>query len=90
MTPAETDQIIDAMAAEAEKTSEDGQLPGAIYLRDVDYIASKLKTEMTTINRGIRYRGVRVLVSSKYESRVVARVDLQEDVGDFEPLTPTP
>lgn len=90
MTPAETDQIIDAMAAEAEKTGEDGQLAGAIYLRDVDYIASKLKTEMTTINRGIRYRGVRVLVSSKYESRVVARVDLQEDVGDFEPLTPTP
>lgn len=88
MTPAEIDQIIDAMAAEAAKTNDDAQLAGAIYLRDVDYIGSKLKTEMTTIGRGIRYRGVRVLVSSKFESRVVARGDLQEDIGEFEPLHP--
>ncbi len=43
---------------------------------------------MTTIGRGIRYRGVRVLVSREFKSRVVARVDLERDVGDFEPITP--
>jgi len=87
MTPAEIDQIIDAMAAEAEKTGDDNQLPGAIFLHPDHWVGSKLATEMTTIGRGIRYRGVRVLVSREWESHVVARADLKRDVGEFEPLT---
>ena len=90
MTPVEIDQMIDAMVAEAAKTGDDGHLPGAIFLHPDHWVGSKLKTEMTTIGRGIRYRGVRVLVSREFESKVVARVDLQRDVGDFEPVSPAP
>lgn len=90
MTFPEIDQIIDAMVAEAARTGDDGQLPGAIFLHPDHYIGNMLKTEMTTIGRGIRYRGVRVLVSREFESRIVARVDLQRDIGEFEPATPPP
>jgi len=90
MTFPEIDQLIDAMVAEAAKTGDENQLPGAIFLHPDHYVGNMLRTEMTTIGRGIRYRGVRVLVSREFESRVVARVDLQRDVGEFEPVTPAP
>lgn len=90
MTPPEIDQLIAAMVAEAEKTGDESHLPGAIFLHPDHWVGSKLNTEMTTIGRGIRYRGVRVLVSREFESRVVARADLQREVGEFEPVTPAP
>ena len=90
MTPAEIDQIIDAMAAEAAKTGDEGQLPGAIFMHSNDYVGSTLKAETTSLIRGMRYRGVRVLVSREWESQVTARTDLKREVGAFEPLTPPP
>ncbi len=90
MTPAEIDQIIDAMAAEAETAGDENQLPGAIFLHPDHWVGSGMKTEITTIGRGIRYRGVRVLVSREFQSQVVARVDLQRNVGEFEPLSAPP
>jgi hypothetical protein len=90
MKPAEIDQMIDAMVAEAAKTGDQNHLPGAIFLHPDHWVGSTLKTELTTIGRGIRYRGVRVLVSREFESRVVARSDLHRDVGEFEPVAPAP
>lgn len=90
MTFPEIDQIIDAMAAEAARTGDDNQLPGAIFLHPEHYVGNMLKTEMTTIGRGIRYRGVRVLISREFESRVVGRTDLTREVGEFESITPAP
>ncbi|KQZ31743.1 hypothetical protein [Caulobacter sp. Root1472] len=90
MTFPEIDQIIDAMVAEAAETGDENQLPGAIFLHPDHYVGNILKTEMTTIGRGIRYRGVRILVSREFESRVVGRSDLTRDVGEFEAVTPAP
>jgi len=78
------------MVAEAAKTGDENYLPGAIFLHPDHWVGSKLKTEMTTIGRGIRYRGVRVLVSREFESKVVARADLQLDVGEFEAVMAAP
>lgn len=89
MTPAEIDQLLDAMAAEA-RTADESQLPGAIFLHPDTYIGMRLKTECLSLITGIRYRGVRVLVSREFENQVVARGDLQRDVGEFMDLTPPP
>lgn len=88
MTPPEIDQMLDAFAAEAAKTGDDGQLPGAIFLHPDHYIGSGLKDECVNMVVGLRYRGVKLLVSRAFESQVVARVDLQRDVGEFLPLAP--
>jgi hypothetical protein len=87
MKPSEIDQMIDAMVAEAAKAGDDGLLPGAIFLHPDHYISSGLKSECITMVIGHRYRGVRLFVSREFESRVVARVDLQRDVGEFMPVT---
>jgi hypothetical protein len=87
MTPTEIDQLIDAMVAEVAKTGDDAQLPGAIFLHPDHYIGSGLKSECVTMVIGHRYRGVRLFVSREFESQVVARADLQRDVGEFAPVT---
>lgn len=89
MTQAEIDQLLDAMQAEFEKSSDENDRPGLITFQTDDWIKSELPHCCTAIWRGIRYRGIRITVSRERETRVWTLGEAQaagEGVDHFEPL----
>ncbi|MBO9710588.1 MAG: hypothetical protein J7521_20495 [Caulobacter sp.] len=88
----EINRQLDAMAAEAAATGDEGKLPGLIYLSADTYISRRIQSVTTSLIRGMRIRGVRVWVSSKFEDRIISRAEtdgLDADMlGVFEDLEP--
>lgn len=91
MTRDEIDDLIDAMLAEAAKGDPDAAA-GAIYLNSTTWVDRMPAAVFPTICRspgeGIRYRGVRVLVSSKFESRVATRAECGDQGLPFMDVEP--
>lgn len=85
MTREEIDSILDAMAAEAAATGEDGFLPGVISFNSATWCktpSSLFPTTCTSTGDGIRYRGIQVLIASTREDKVLNRA---EDGGQGAP-----
>lgn len=90
MTRDEIDKLFELMADEAAKGDPDA-VPGALYLNSSTWMrlpSEIFPTTCTSPGRGIRYRGVRVLISSKYEDRIATRAECGEEGGPFEDLEP--
>ena len=82
MTRDEIDRLLDACQAEAEKGDPEAA-PGAILLNSNTWIGlpSRLfPTTCVSAGVGIRYRGIRVLISSRNDDRVASRADC-DDAG---------
>jgi hypothetical protein len=85
MTPNEIDKLIDLYA-------DDGG-PGLIKLSADTWCRMPMDFGAACINplRGIRYRGVRILVSRAFEDQVLSRADaLALGHDEFEELMPAP
>lgn len=91
MTRDEIDTLIDAMQAEAAKGDPDAAA-GAIYLNSTTWVdrmpQALFPTTCLSPGEGIRYRGVRVLVSSLFENRVATRVECGDQGAPFLDVEP--
>lgn len=91
MTRDEIDNLIDAMQAEAGKGDPDAQA-GAIYINSTTWVdrmsQAVFPTTCLSPGEGIRYRGVRVLVSSKFENRVATRAECGDQGAPFMDVEP--
>jgi hypothetical protein len=88
MTRDDIDRLIDATQAQADQ-SDPGAVPGAIYLNSKTWIAlpmAAFPTTCTSPGRGIRYRGLRVLISSQFADKVATRAECGEAGEPFEGL----
>jgi hypothetical protein len=73
ITQAEIDDLLEAMQAQFEKTNDEADRPGLITFQRDDWVGFNLPCCCTAPARGIRYRGIRVLVSLERETRVWTR-----------------
>jgi hypothetical protein len=91
MTRDEIDDLIDAMQAEAAKGDPEAAA-GAIYINSSTWVARLTPATFPTTCRspgeGIRYRGVRVLVSSQFENRAASRAECGDQGKPFMDVEP--
>lgn len=73
ITQAEIDALLGAMQAQFDKTGDEADRPGLITFQRDDWVGFNLPCCCTAPSRGIRYRGIRVLVSEERETRVWTR-----------------
>ena len=94
MTPDEIDHDLELLAQQAQVSGVEDDGPGLILLSAETWCRPGfvLGHEHTLAKRGIRYRGVRVHVSSKFEDKVLSRKEALggHDPGDFEAFTDKP
>ncbi len=88
MTPDELTAAIDAMAAAAG--GDANLLPGLIEANSTDWCETLYRIERTakTLDEGIRHRGVKVAVSSLFETKVLTRAEAGERGAPYRDLTP--
>jgi hypothetical protein len=83
---------LDAMAADAVAKNDEMLLPGVILVSQDTYLRHHIPTEITSIIRGMRFRGVRLWVSRQYEDQILTRTEalaaFGERLGEFEALEP--
>lgn len=91
MTRDEIDDMINAMQAEAAKGDPDA-VAGAIYINSTTWVdrmsQAVFPTTCLSPGEGIRYRGVRVLISSLFENRVANRAECGDQGQPFMDVDP--
>jgi hypothetical protein len=77
MTHDELDQALDRMFAEAASPD---QQPGAVTVQTDDWLGplSTVKATCATLHDGLRYREIRILVSSHFETKLLSRAEAGE------------
>lgn len=88
MSPDDLRNAIDAMAAAAGDNPD--LLPGLIEVSSNDWCDALYQIERTakTLDEGIRHRGLKVVVSSLFKTRVLTRVEAAERGEPYRDLTP--
>lgn len=88
MTPDELTAAVDAMAAAAGDNPD--LLPGLIEVNSADWCDTLYQIERTakTLDEGIRHRGVKVVVSSLFETKVLTRAEAGERGAPYRNLLP--
>jgi hypothetical protein len=87
MTVEEIDRDLELLADQARTSGHEDEGPGLILLSSGTWCRPgfKLGSHISNIIRGIRYRGVRVFISGKFEDKVVDRKEAMSYApGDFE------
>jgi hypothetical protein len=93
MNREDIDHLLDIMAAEAAEKGDDSLLPGAITFNSSTWVkmaSSDLPTTCVNTTVGIRYRGVRVLISSQREDKVLNRAEDGSAGKPYMELEPKP
>lgn len=87
MTSDELTATIDAMAAAAEGNGD--LLPGLIEANSADWCETLYQIEHAakTLDEGIRHRGVKVAVSSLFETKVLTRAEAGDRGAPYRDLT---
>jgi len=88
MTRDDIDRLLEACQAEAIKGDPDAA-PGAIYFNSSLWVRMSMADLPTTCESAgvdIRYRGVRVLISSQFENRVASRAECGDACLPFRDL----
>lgn len=87
MTPDELTAAVDAMAAAAGDNPD--LLPGLIEANSTDWCETLYQIERTakTLDKGIRHRGVKVVVSSLFETKVLTRAEAGDRGSPYRDLT---
>jgi hypothetical protein len=91
MTRDDIDRLLNACQTEAAKGDPEA-VPGAIYLNSGSWIGLPMAVFPTTCvspGVGIRYRGVRVLISSQFEDKVASRAECGDAGLPFYDLEPS-
>lgn len=89
MTAEEIDRDLERLAEQAKTSENEDNGPGLILLSSDTWCRPgfNLGHETTNIIRGIRYRAIRVFVSSKFEDKVLSRKEAMAHApGAFEPF----
>jgi hypothetical protein len=87
MTAEEIDRDLELLANRARTSGNEDDGPGLILLSSDTWCRPgfDLGHETTNIIRGIRYRAIRVFISSKFEDRVLSRKEaIAHTPGGFE------
>jgi hypothetical protein len=91
MTRDDIDRMLDLMADEAAKGDRDAA-PGVIFINADVWVEKLPRRTFPTLCAsplsGIRYRGIRVLVSRHHESRVATRAECGDQGMPFDDLEP--
>ncbi len=91
MTVEEIDHDLELLAEQAKASGQEDAGPGLILLSSETWCRPGFNLGHTTTNiiRGMRYRGVRIFVSGKFEDKVLDRKEaMARDPGAFEPFEP--
>lgn len=85
MTHDELDQTLDRMFAAA--SAPEGQ-PGAVTVQTDDWLGplSTVKATCASLHDGLRYREIRILVASTFETRVLSRAEAAEQGEPYRDL----
>ncbi len=89
MTVDEIDHDLELLAQQAAASGNDADGPGLILLSSNTWCRQGFALGHVTTNiiRGIRYRAIRVFISSKYEDKVLSRGEaMAHEPGVFEPF----
>lgn len=87
MTVEEIDRDLELLADQARTSGNEDDEPGLILLSSDTWCRPgfQLGSQISNIIRGVRYRGVRVFISGKYEDKVIDRREARVYApGDFE------
>lgn len=87
MTP---DQLTAALDAMLQAAGDDAQLvPGLITVNSAEWCNSLYAVERITktLDEGTRHRGIKVVVSSLFETRVLTRAEADDRGAPYQDLT---
>lgn len=89
MTRDDLDQSLDQMSAAA--AAPEAQ-PGAVTVKTDDWVGALAGVRGTcaSLQDGLRYRGIQVLVSSTFETRVLSRAESEGRGEPYRDLMPRP
>lgn len=87
MTPDQLTEALDAMQQAAGGDPE--RLPGLITAHSAEWCNSLYAVERITktLDEGIRHRGIKVMVSSLFETRVLTRAEAGDRGAPYQELT---
>ncbi len=88
MTPQDIADVLDAMHAAA--TGNPDLMPGLIEINSTEWCDDLYQIERTakSLDEGIRHRGVKVAISSTFQTRVLTRVDAGDRGDPYRDLEP--
>lgn len=88
MTPEQLTAALDAMAAAAGDTTD--LLPGLIEVNDTEWCETLSAIEKTarSLDEGVRHRGIKVVISSAFETRVLTRAEARERGAPYRDVLP--
>lgn len=88
MTPDELADALDTMQAAASGNPD--LMPGLIEIHDAEWCDTLYQIERTakSLDEGIRHRGVKVAISSTFQTRVLTRVDAGDRGDPYRDLEP--
>ena len=90
MTPDELVTLLDDMARSAEAGGQSDKTPGLLTVETNHWIdrLSVIRPTCATLSDGMRYRNIRILVASQFETRLMSREEAGERGHPFRDLTP--
>jgi hypothetical protein len=90
MTPDELDTLLDDMARSAATQEQPDRAPGLITVETNHWIdrLSVIRPTCATLGDGMRYRNIKILVASQFETRLLSREEAGDRGHPFRDLTP--
>ncbi len=90
MTPDDLYTLLDDMARSAEAGGQSDKAPGLLTVETNHWIdrLSAIRPTCATLSDGMRYRNIRILVASQFETRLLSREEAGERGHPFRDLTP--
>jgi hypothetical protein len=88
MTPDQLTTALDAMAAAAG--DDPNRLPGLIEINSAEWCETLYSIEHTakSLDEGIRHRGIKVAISSEFDTRVLTRTEAGDRGEPYRDLLP--
>ncbi|MEN5112854.1 hypothetical protein ABE453_02445 [Brevundimonas diminuta] len=88
MTPDQLTAALDAMFAAAGDNTD--LLPGLIEVNSTEWCETLYQIERTakSLDEGVRHRGIKVAISSAFETRILTRAEAGERGSPYLNLTP--
>ncbi|QBQ49107.1 hypothetical protein [Brevundimonas naejangsanensis] len=88
MTPDELNAALDAMIAAAG--DDPNGLPGLIEINSAEWCETLYQIEHTakSLDEGVRHRGIKIAISSAFDTRVMTRAEAEERGAPYRNLVP--
>jgi len=88
MTPEQLTAALDALITAAGNNTD--LLPGLIEVNSTEWCETLYQIERTakSLDEGVRHRGIKVVISSAFETRVLTRAEAGERGAPYRDLAP--